>query len=153
MKGLHFQDFFFSFFFLLRSSGEISQWQYNNCVETFGTERIASRCIFKIDNRLELILGENKAHTRKIEQCCIFSLLMQLEKKKRYSLWNVQKKSKWERLCNDKWNCMVSMAHKIGFYFIIIGFWFQTPSTNKNLKRSRSLKRTIWVSLLYGVWP
>lgn len=80
-KGYIFKISFF-LFFLLRSSGEISQWQYNNCVETFGTERIASRCIFKIDNRLELILGENKAHTRKIEQCCVFSLLMQLEKKK-----------------------------------------------------------------------
>lgn len=29
----------------------------------------------------ELMSGENKAHTRKIEQCYIFTLLMQLEKK------------------------------------------------------------------------
>lgn len=34
----------------------------------------------------------------------------------------------------------LSMAHKIGFYFILIGFWFKTSSTNKNLKRRRSLK-------------
>lgn len=145
MKGLNLQVF-------LMSSREIFHWYYKNYVETFSTERIVSHCIFETDNRFELMSGENKAHTRKIEQCYIFSLLMPLKKVTPYE-WNAQKKSKWERLCNDKWNCMVSMAHKIGFYFIIIGFWFKTPSTNKNLKRNRSLKRTIWVSLLYVVWP
>lgn len=62
------------------SSREIFHWYYKNYVET-STERIVSPCIFETDNRFELMSGENKAHTRKIEQCYIFSFLMPLKKK------------------------------------------------------------------------
>lgn len=50
----------------------------------FGMAKSNSGCIWETDNRLQLVSDENRAYTKKNEQCYIFGLLMQLEK--RYSL-------------------------------------------------------------------
>lgn len=52
---------------------------HNNCVKTLCMAKSSSHFILESDIWFQLISDENKAHTRKIEQCYIFSLLMQLE--------------------------------------------------------------------------